>query len=229
MGEKITSPFARHHLFRNPFGELTGRERAELAVVEVEEYLDWLDLKPSEEVRPAKLALQFIGPCGHGKSTHLLALQWAIARSGAEAEMPALVYFPEEGDQPALPSSRPLLIDEAQRMGWWRRQQLLGGTGPVIIGTHNDMSGALASAGFRVRTVDLSRSLTAERLCEMLNRRIDASRMGNAHPASSLCLTLEQVVVLQERFGSNIRTIEDHLYLHFQRFVLRGEPWLPVA
>ncbi len=73
------SPFARHGVFRNPFGELTASGRAELAVVDVEPYLRWLRQSP-------RAVVQVIGPCGHGKSTHLRALQLAWTREPAVAE-----------------------------------------------------------------------------------------------------------------------------------------------
>ncbi len=224
------SPYARLHLFRNPFGELSVAERARLAVVDIETHLEWLD-------HASSAALQVIGPCGHGKSTHLRAIQYAwAARAGAEA-LPAFVYFPEEGDQPALPRSRPLFIDEAQRMNWWRRRQMLSGNGPLVIGTHCDLSRALQAAGFQLRTIDLDQPMPPERIKEILNRRIESSRV---HPTEELDddhvaspgflsgLTLADVVALQDRFGSNIRQMEEHLYIRFQRFALKGEPWLPV-
>ena len=274
-------------MFRNPFGELTVSERAELAVVDVDKYLAWLE-------QSSRAVLQVMGPCGHGKSTHLRALQYAwAARHAADlpADLPALVYFPEEGHQPALPCSRPLFIDEAQRMGWWRRRQMLGGAGPLVIGTHRDLSRELTAAGFQLMTVDLSQPMPTERLQEVLNRRIAASRRpasprlncrsasasiandssnemqrggvqtednvlddGSVAPAlddrmvmttgklRQVCLgetdlretglpllTVAQVVALQERFGSNVRQIEEYLYQRFQSLALRGEPWLPAG
>lgn len=197
-------------------------ERAELAVVDVERYLQWLE-------HSLRAALQVIGPSGHGKSTHLRALQAAwFARqpSAASGELPALVYFPEEGDQPALPRSRPLFVDEAQRMRWWRRRQLLGGSGPLVLGTHRDMTRQLQSAGFQVLTVDLDQPMPPARLQEVLNRRIAASSvepMGPNIHDHALFLTIQQVVALQDRFGSNIRRIEDYLYEQFQAYALKRE------
>lgn len=255
-------------------------ERAELAVVDTDKYLAWLEQSP-------RAVLQVIGPCGHGKSTHLRGLQYAWAARHAPAELPAFVYFPEEGNQPALPRSRPLFIDEAQRMGWWRRRQMLSGTGPLVIGTHRDLSRALIAAGFQLMTIDLDQPMPTERLQQLLNRRIAASRLASSTLASRrsasprpTCpsatvsiangssnemqrgigklednaledrsvtptddlrevsrgkadlletdlLTVAQVVALQERFGSNVRQIENYLYERFQSYALRGEPWLP--
>lgn len=212
------SPYARLGLWRNPFGELSRAERAELALIDVEACLAKLATPHS--------ALQILGPCGHGKTTHLLAIERAAAGCG-------YVYFPEDGAQPPLPCGRPLLVDEAQRLGWRRRRQLLCGSGPLVLGTHVDMSSALGRAGFEVFTIDVSIPQTPAQLQRMLNRRIEVSRLqsncarageASAHP---LCLTLDDAVALQQQLGSNIRRIEHHLYEVFQRLAEKGELWRP--
>lgn len=214
------SPFARLRLYRNPFGELTRAERAELAMIQIDECIHWLENE--------RAALQVIGPCGHGKTTHLLAIERALPAS-------AYVYFPEDGTQPPLPATRPLLVDEAQRVGWRRKRQLLAGPGPLVIGTHVDLAPSLRRAGFLVQTLDLAKPQRPAQLQGILNARIAASSVESNSAGDvaattfpdALYLQLEQVVALQERFGSNIRLIEHHLYEAFQRFAEKGEPWLP--
>jgi hypothetical protein len=144
------------------------------------------------------------------------------------------VYFPEDGAQPRLPPGRPLLIDEAQRLGWRRRWQMLHVRGPLVLGTHVDLSRCLERAGFNVMTLDVSIPKSPAQLQRILNARIEASRSasdtisddgGNSlHPLS---LTRTEVVALQQQFGSNIRRIEHHLYEVFQRLAEKEEPWLP--
>ena len=219
------SPFARHQLFRNPFGELTRAERAEIALVEVEPLI--------ARVQRADQVLQIIGPCGHGKTTHLLAIERALPQSG-------YVYFPEDLAQPPLPTVRPLLVDEAQRMGWRRLRELAPGSGPLAISTHVDLAKRFRRQGFEVHTLDLAVPIAASRLQVMLNGRITAAAVGldaafGAEPGAGvdaevrhLFLSHGQVVALQQRFGSNIRRIEHHLYEVFQRFAEKGEPWPPV-
>jgi len=63
----LKSPFHRYNLFRNPFGELSREERAELAVVDLSQWQPYFQDDQS--------VLQFIGHCGSGKTTHLLAIQ----------------------------------------------------------------------------------------------------------------------------------------------------------
>ncbi|MGN6135771.1 MAG: hypothetical protein ACTHOU_14885 [Aureliella sp.] len=212
------SPFASLRLYRNPFGELTRAERAELAQIDLGDCLSRLTHERS--------VLQIIGPCGHGKTTHLLAIERALPQS-------AYVYFPEDGFQPPLPKTRPLLVDEAQRLGWRRRRELLAGPGPLVISTHVDLERKLRRAGFEVWTLDLARPKSPSQILKILNARIAASGVqtetGKAAPPESLFLKIEQVVALQQRFGSNIRLIEHHLYEAFQRTAGKGEPWLPAS
>ena len=228
MIRQAGSPYARLQLFRNPFGELTRAERADLAIVDVEECLGWL--------QDDRAVLQIIGPCGHGKTTHLLAIERRmIERRMIESWMAesAYIYCPEDGQQPTLPSARPLLVDEAQRLGWRRRGELLRGGGPLVVSTHVDLSRKLVRAGFRLRTLDLAEPVDAERLQSLLNRRIAASALiaesASSAAAESHYLQLAEVVALQRQFGSNIRLIEHHLYEVFQRFAEKGEPWRPAS
>ena len=59
-------PWAWCNLRRNPFGELSRNERAELAVVDIDAIAD----HASEPYH----AVQLIGDCGRGKTTRMLAL-----------------------------------------------------------------------------------------------------------------------------------------------------------
>lgn len=198
----LASPFAKLNLRRNPFGELTRQQRAELAVCDVQPWLEWLAAEPAS-------ALQFLGDCGRGKTTHLLALQlaWPVA---------AYVYLPECGPQPSIPDTRPLLLDEAQRLGGWRRRHVLKRGGPLVFGTHQDLTRTLVRRGFRVLTVDVAAEQSPERLGTILNRRIEACRLtSDAIPS----IGLEEVFALQRAWGSDIRRIERVLYDRFQELL----------
>lgn len=210
-------------MYRNPFGELTRHERADLALIDVEFCLAHLE--------NPQFVLQIIGPCGHGKTTHLIAIERALQVRNRPSDY---IYFPEDGTQPPLPKARPLLVDEAQRVGWWRMRQLLARSGPLVLATHVDLTERCVQAGFTVQTLDLSVARSPEQLRAILNHRIESSRtpltlqeLQQGRGEHPLCFSIDQVVELQCRFGSNIRTIEHHLYKVFQRTAERGEPWQP--
>lgn len=206
----MAAPFAKLNLVRNPFGELTWAERCELAVVDVQPWVDVL--------REPQGVVQFIGPCGHGKTTHLLAL--ARKLPGAR-----YVYLPPEGRHPPLPRRRPLLIDEAQRLSLWQRWRVLTHGGPLALGTHADLAAHFKRRGWRVVTVRVATDCSADLLVEILNRRIEASRL-EAGPVPRIKLL--QAIELRRQFGGNIRQIEHHLYLQFQQQAMGEMSWQPV-
>ncbi len=204
-------PFAHLNLSRNPFGELTRETRGELAVVSEFQFAGWLERLNSGD----RFALQFIGPSGHGKTTHLLALRCHLARA-------EYLYLPEDGPQPRVPDARPLLLDEAQRLSKWRRWRLMHGRGPLVLGTHADLSPALRRYGWEIETVMVTTLDSAERTLEILNRRIEAARAG---PGDVPCLELSQAIRLQQRFGGDLRSIEQFLYLQFQQLAWEQATW----
>lgn len=206
----MISPFAKLNLIRNPFGELTRDERAALAVVDCREWVEALS-------RP-NTAVQFLGPCGHGKTTHLLALAQSFPAA-------AYVYLPPTGPRPTIPRTRPLFIDEAQRLGWWQRRRILAAGGPLVLGSHADLRPALERAGMHVVTVDVADGTTPERLMEIANRRVEASRL-NAGPVPRI--DLPQAIELRRQHGRDVRQIEVDLYLHFQQLAEGVVPWQPV-
>jgi hypothetical protein len=208
------SPFAYLGLWRNPFGELSPAERAELAIVDVAPLVEFLT--------SARSAVQFVGDCGYGKTTHLLALQTCFPRS-------QLVYYPETGRRPPLPQGTPLLVDEAQRMGWKRKRQLLKSTGSVALGTHRDLAPELRRAGFDVWTIDVAEPKEPAGLVQILRRRIDASRVGSNWSQRELrlshCIDEDFARKLIVRFGSNTRRIEDYLYDDLQKCIQEKRDW----
>jgi hypothetical protein len=201
------SPYLRLNLRRNPFGELTREQRAEVAVVDVEAWL--------AELARGRTALQFLGPCGHGKTTHLLAL-------GRVMPGAAYVYLPEDGRQPRIPRARPLLLDEAQRLGRWQRRWVFGRTGPLVLGSHEDHAQELIRAGYRVVTQHVMQAAHPQRLRQMLNRRIEASRGG---PGPLPWIDEARAAELHQQFGADIRQIERVLYDEFQRRFQEHAPW----
>lgn len=201
-------PLAALNLRENPFGECTAQQRAELAVV---------DLDPARRfLEGTRRAVQFIGDCGRGKSTHLHALRVQLSSA-------RYVYLPEVGRPPRLPDADPLLVDEAQRLSAWRRWRLLRRGSNLVLGTHVDLGKPLRRAGYRVQTIRVAESLTATQIAKIANRRIAAVRLGLDRPIPRL--SVAEAARLQRCFGTDVRAMESYLYERIQQYagVDRGE------
>jgi hypothetical protein len=207
----MQSPYSIFNLHRNPFGELTRAERAELAVVE--ELDEWVQALADE-----RTAIQIVGDCGFGKTTHLLALERRLSSA-------KYVYYPETGDRPALPRERPVLVDEADRMGWQQHLRLLRSGGPIVIGTHVDYSWRLRLAGFRVKTVNVQRPKEPVEVAKILNSRIEASRLSEDLPIPLVDARFAEQLV--RKYDSNLRRIEHFLYERFQLSISEQSSWPP--
>lgn len=191
-------PFAHLNLTRNPFGELDRDERAALAVTDTGQYVELL--------LSSNQAVQFLGDKGRGKTTHLLAIASHFTNA-------AYVHLPEDGLLPPLPTGNPLLIDEAQRLPARLRRQAFDGRTALVLGSHADHAEELRRAGYRVQTVEVAATMCAERLHDILNRRILASRRGlGGVPA--VCIESAERLLLE--FRGDVRGIMNHLYDLFQ-------------
>lgn len=194
--------WAKSNLHRNPFGELTRDERAELAVVDVETIAD--------KVSQNRTAVQFIGRCGRGKTTRMLKLTSRFPDS-------SYTYLPEDEPCPPIPSGRPVLIDEAQRLPRRAQDEVFSTGLPLILATHRDLTGRLRRFGYMVHTQRIGRDNTPELLCQVLNRRIEAARYQTG---SLPVISLDYARRLTRRYGTNIREIENHLYELLQNQVI---------
>ncbi len=190
-------PFAHLNLRRNPFGELELSSWAELAVVEVDHLVPRLE-------RPG-FAVQFMGPKGRGKTTHMLAL---------------LRHFPDarylhvgENERPRIPHAHPLFIDEIQRVPRRRRRRLFRRRVSLVIGTHEDLRPELAAAGFEVEPIGVGSALDAGRVCRILNLRIESARRA---PGPLPQVTLPTAQSMVDRFGDDVRAIQGAMYEMFQ-------------
>ena len=150
-----------------------------------------------------------IGDCGRGKTTRMLTLAARLPDSG-------YVYLPEDGPCPAIPNSRPLLIDEAQRLPRRVRNLVFRQKLPLILATHDDLGRPLRHFGYSVRTIRIGCENTPELVCRMLNRRIEASRLA---AGSIPQILLHEVEYLTKRFGSNVRAMEHFLYEQVQNHI----------
>lgn len=89
---------------------------------------------------------------------------------------------------------------------------------PLVLATHRDLRRMLRSFRYHVHTERIGEGNTAELLQRLLNRRIEASRLQDG-PVP--VVSLDAANRLVERFGSDIRGIEDFLYERVQTQVVR--------
>lgn len=188
----MTGAYAHLNLRQNPFGELEPHHRAALAVVDLGAVLDHL--------AEPHTAVEFVGPCGHGKSTHLHALRRALP----DAHYARL--WTDEPDPSGL--SGTLLLDELDAVGPWRRLRLLHCAERLAIGVHRSHHLTLRLHGFRVLTIRVADPDPA-RIGAILRRRIAFCRLDDG-PIP----TLDDATVrtLCHRHGANVRAMESTLY-----------------
>jgi hypothetical protein len=194
-------PFAHLNLRFNPFGDLPAADRAELAVIDA----PTLDELVARLAVPGN-AVQFIGEAGRGKTTHLLALH---------ASFPAApyVHFPDDGPLPPVPRAALLFLDELQRLPAAARRRVLRRDGSFAIASHRDHTRELQSCGVQVHSVRLQ-GCDVARLEAIVQRRIEWARRG---PGAVPRLSPAAAQRLVDRFGDDIRAVEEHLYFRFQR------------
>lgn len=197
-------PWASLNLHRNPFGELTPEERAELAVVDVDHLIEML--------RQPMCAVQFIGQCGRGKTTRMLKLRSQLRES-------SYTYIPERPPCPPIGAGNPVLIDEAQRLSRAARHRVFASGCSLILATHRDLSRILRKYGYRIYTEHIGEGNSPQLVLELLNRRIEASRL---RCGSIPQLSLADAEMLVAEFGSDIRSMENELYAQFQRILEGG-------
>lgn len=195
--------YAHLNLRINPFGELPAAVRGELAVV------DTAPLVAS--LRRPRTAIQLVGHCGRGKSTHLLALHHA---------MPDASYTRLWTDRtvPTGLSSPILLIDEIDAVWIWQRAKLMRRATSVAIAVHADRSLELRALGFQVQAVHV-RSTSRDRLRQIVDRRIEHARLGPGPVPSVSDATLDTLIA---RHGDHVRAMEGPLYNAIQNLTEIG-------
>lgn len=193
----ISLAFEELNLRWNPFGEPAVEDAANLAVVDVEAYV--------ERLRKPGFAVQYLGEAGRGKSTHLLALHQFFP------DMPYL-RFPENTRIPRIPHAPVLFLDETQRLPPSLRKIIFSRKGSFVIGTHEDHSVELEMAHKETVSVYLS-GLTPERLEEIIERRIEWARRG---PGPIPRFSRPRINGLIEVYGDDLSAILCSLYEEFQ-------------
>lgn len=202
----IALPFAHLNLRFNPFGERPLDERAKLAVVDIDRWVPLLD-----PARGERVAVQFMGDKGRGKTTHMLALLDRVRRDQPGGD--AAYLHVGEGERPPMPGGSPVFVDEIQRVPRWRRWKLFRRGVPLVIGTHLDVARELRRAGYVVHSIHPAEAMTAERLAAIVERRIEHARRG---PGPLPGVSAGTVSALLDRFGDDVRAIEHRLYETYQ-------------
>ena len=195
------SPWRQLNLVRNPFGECTREERAQLAILPEFDCDVWL----AQSAEPFT-AIEFLGRCGRGKTTRLLKLHELAKNS-------YYVYVGEDRMIPTLPYAQPLMIDEAQRLPRKARNRIFHSGVPLILGTHRSLARSLRRNGYRVVSYRIGSQNDAGLLFEFVNRRLEAARY---RPGALPMLSRTQADQLTRKFGTNIRAVESFLYDHMQ-------------
>jgi hypothetical protein len=175
--------------------------RADLAVVDIDEIVS--------QLRSPRFAVQFLGDCGRGKTTHLLAIRASFARA-------PYMHIAEGQRVRELPEARagvPIFLDELQRLPRNLRRKLPAGKNPLAVGTHKDLQRALVRAGYEVRTVRPAGLLDAARIKRIFERRIEHARRS---PGALPAIRGETIADLLRRYGSNVRGMEHEMYERFQ-------------
>jgi hypothetical protein len=210
MTENSWLPFSSWNLRYNPFGELTPAERAEVAV---------FDAGPiAHQLAQGQSAVQFIGPCGRGKTTRLLAVQRHLAiPDSAIIYLPPLSWAVPRWWRKTLQVAGSLIvIDEAQRMPPPVRHAIFRRRVPLVLSTHRDLTGPLRRAGYRVFTYIVGPQNDARHVAAVANARLCAARLTKADVPQ---LSIEDAQRLVARFGDDLREIESFLYHQVQQQV----------
>ena len=119
-----------------------------------------------------------------------------------------------------------MIVDEAQRLSFWQLRKVLKIGGPLVFGTHNDLTKAIRRAKLEVNTIDVAADSSTERLEKILNRRIESSRLADGTIPR---ITSDHALRLQQQFGQNVRAIEHFLYDQFQRCAAEKTSWPPAS
>ena len=197
MADLLTLPFAASNLRRNPFGSLPPEEIPFVPLVPIEPLL--------ERLADRRFALQFVGECGRGKTTHIQAIHALLP--GAP-----YVHLPEGQRPPPIPHGPIVCVDESQRLGRLSRRRLFRRDAALVLGTHVDHTPELLRTGRLVETVSIE-GLSLDRLDRIVRARIEAARRGPGPVPRIGRATLERLL---ERHGDDLRSITDQLYDRMQ-------------
>lgn len=182
----------------NPFGTVDFDDVALLAVVQVDQYVQRLN-------RPG-YALQFLGDCGRGKTTHLLALHDFFSQS-------PYIHFVEGAPIPEIPQAPLLFLDETQRLPRSLRKFIFSRPGvSFVIATHFDHSSEFKKASLDHDSLVL-KGLSVTRLAQIVQRRIEWARRS---PGPVPSVPDSEIAKLIGLYGDDLGAILSRLYTEFQ-------------
>ena len=192
--------YAHLNLRFNPFGCLTPQEEARVALPALETRIY------AARLRRRRNAIQFLGPSGRGKTTHLMTLHRHFP--GAP-----YVYVARGEPVPPIPEASILFIDEMQRVARRQRRDLLARGVSYVVGSHADHSREFAGAGLDYEVIRLG-AVSAARLQAILNRRISFACRHPRHPLP--LVTTEAAEMLLARCGADQWAMNGILYDVFE-------------
>jgi hypothetical protein len=165
----------------NPFGTLTPEEEAAAALPDLDASVY------AARLRQPGTAIQFLGPSGRGKTSHLMALR---------SRFPAAPYLHIGRGEPVppLPEAAILFVDEMQRVPRRQRQALFARHAAYVVGSHVDHSHEFARAGLDYEIITLG-AVTALRLQAVLNRRIAVARRHPQRPVPTFTLAAVEMLL----------------------------------
>lgn len=200
--------FAPLGLQRNPFGSVLDGELASLSLSDVplSPLVERLSRPPSN----GRFAIEFVGPCGHGKSTHLDLLHAHFR------DQPLTMLRPEERIPP-IPNARIVFLDESQLLSRWQRWRLFRRQSHFVLGTHESHIEELQARNidvFHHQVGRLAPDAFWARVLAFVERRLSwASKRGSPAPPQVPAHILKDIIA---RHGQHLRAIQDELYDHYQ-------------
>lgn len=194
-------------LYRNPFGALSPSAAAAAAVVQVGDIVG--DIIASLERRNhgdsnQPIAVEVIGRCGRGKTTHLRAIEHAIAGG-------IYTYIPRWQRHVPIPDAEVMILDEVQRMPRRARRSAFSSGRPLVIGSHWSVARKLKRYGYQVTTFRLGKSSGDIPIEEIIYRRWMLAAIDVDQPIS-IELDSPSMRFLLRQHGTHVRGMIDYLY-----------------
>lgn len=194
----------------NPFRVLAPEEIAEVAL-----------LPPSVEMALASGgAVQLLGCMGSGKSTLLRGMAAKLEATGLSVAYEFLAEGQNAFHTPLHDPSAPLdcfCLDEAQRLSWWQRWRLLSAAKAgtrLLLATHRDMRPLFEIRRLPLVSVQVDALPHADIYFALaLRRRLEYFALPDV---PHLTLPDEAIDWLRTRFGADIRSAENMLYMLLQ-------------